>query len=109
VDDNPDGREMMAMFLTAQGFDTSVAGNGVEALSVARAILPHVIVLDMMMPVMDGWKFRARQQADPTLAGIAVVVLSALPPRMVRDVGAIAVLQKPFNPAELISVLRAHC
>jgi CheY-like chemotaxis protein len=68
-----------------------------------------VIVLDMMMPVMDGWKFRIHQQADPALARIAVIVLSALPPQMLRDTGAIAVLQKPLNPAELISVLRAHC
>jgi CheY-like chemotaxis protein len=100
---------MMAVWLTTEGFDTEVASNGQDALDKARATPPCVIVLDMMMPIMDGWKFRVHQQADPALARIAVIVLSALPPGMLRDTGAIAVLQKPFDHGELISILRAYC
>ena len=62
VDDDPDLREMMAMLLAEEGFDTEVASNGQDALDKARARPPRVIVLDMMMPVMDGWTFRAHQR-----------------------------------------------
>jgi DNA-binding response OmpR family regulator len=99
----------MAQLLAGAGFETDVASNGQEALDKALDNPPRVIVLDMMMPVMDGWAFRAHQRYCVTLAAIPVVILSAVPVARLRNVGAAAALQKPFHENELIAAIRAHC
>jgi two-component system chemotaxis response regulator CheY len=109
VDDDPDLGEMMAQLLRGEGFDTEVAINGQDALDKAHANPPQVILLDMMMPVMDGWTFLAHQRKDAALAIIPVIVLSAVPPARLANVGAAATLQKPFDLNELLATLRAHC
>jgi CheY-like chemotaxis protein len=109
VDDDPDLCEMMAQLLTGEGFDTDVASNGQDALDKAHANRPHVIVLDMAMPVMDGWAFRAHQRHDVTLSAIPVVVVSAVQPSRLRNVGAAAALQKPVRDDDLIAAIRANC
>jgi DNA-binding response OmpR family regulator len=109
VDDDADLCEMMAQLLTREGFDADVATNGQEALDKAHANPPRVIVLDMTMPIMDGWTFRALQRDDASLAAIPVIVLSALPLARLREVGAAAAFQKPFHKDELIAAIRAHC
>jgi CheY-like chemotaxis protein len=109
VDDDPDLRDMMERLLTGEGFDTDVASNGQDALDRAHANPPRVIVLDMTMPVMDGWAFCAHQRHDAALAGIPVVVVSAVPQAWLRNVGAAAALQKPVQKDELVAAIRAHC
>ena len=109
VDDDPVLREFMAQVLMAEGFDTDLARNGRDALDKARDNPPRVIVLDMMMPVMDGWTFRAHQRDCVTIAAIPVVVLSGVPLARVRDLGAAATLRKPVDTDELISAIRALC
>ncbi len=107
VEDDADLRQMMAQMLTLEGFDTSTARDGQDALDHLRASrsLPDIILLDMMMPRMDGWQFYREQQADPALRGIRVVVLSAAP-RDRLDVGAAEVIGKPFNYDVLLAALR---
>ena len=109
VDDDPDLRELMALMLTGEGFDTDIASNGQDALDKAHDNPPRVIVLDMMMPVMDGWTFRAHQKYCVTLAAVPVVILSGVPLARLRNVGAAATLQKPFDNDELIAAVRALC
>ena len=109
VEDDPDLRGLMAQLLTNAGFDTDVAINGQDALDHALDNPPSVIVLDMMMPVMDGWAFRAHQRYCVTLAAIPVVILSAVPLARLRNVGAAATLQKPFHENELVAAVRAQC
>jgi DNA-binding response OmpR family regulator len=109
VDDDPDFREMMAVLLAGEGFDTTLASNGQDGLDKAHAHPPRVIVLDMAMPVMDGWAFRAHQRYCVALAAIPIIILSAVPPARLRKVGAAAALQKPFHTDELIAAIRAHC
>src|SRR5690349_16999267 len=78
IDDDEDLREALADILDEHGYQVVHAGNGQKALELLRAGLrPGLMLLDLMMPVMDGAQFRAEQRADPALRGIPVVVLSA--------------------------------
>jgi CheY-like chemotaxis protein len=101
VDDDPDLCEMMAHLLTGEGFATEVASNGQDALDKAHANPPQVILLDMMMPVMDGWTFLAHQRNDAALAVIPVIVLSA------GASGAVGGRPCSRHPAEAVRPQRA--
>jgi CheY-like chemotaxis protein len=110
VEDDADLSEMMAELLTIEGFEARTAANGREALDyLHRADKPDLILLDLMMPEMDGWEFRRRQQADPTLASLPVIVLSALDPSRAADVSAEAVLKKPLDFDRLLELVRHYC
>src|SRR5262245_345750 len=78
VEDNLDIRDALAAVLSTEGYEVDEAGNGQEALAQLQSgPLPDIILLDLMMPVMDGWSFRKRQLQDARLAPIPVVVMSA--------------------------------
>jgi CheY-like chemotaxis protein len=78
VEDDPDLAQLVAEVLESAGYRTAIAGNGVEALNQLRmSTHPDLILLDMMMPVMDGWKFREEQCKEPALASIPVVTVTA--------------------------------
>jgi CheY-like chemotaxis protein len=110
VEDDADLRAMMAQMLTMEGFAPMLATNGQDALDVLRTgPLPHVILLDLMMPVMDGWQFSEQQRRDPALARIPVIVMTAAPEQRLSGVNATAVFQKPVDFAGLLSAVRAHC
>ena len=102
VDDDPDIREVLFSALEDEGFEVVPAANGAEALAVIRTFQPDVILLDLMMPVMDGWQFaselRAREQEIP------LVLLSAARDLGVhaRQLAAADVISKPFDLAELL-------
>ena len=88
VEDDEDLREMMAQLLALEGFKAETAANGREALAyLALGDRPDVILLDLMMPVMDGWEFRRQQVTDPALAAVPVVVLSAVEPARAEALG----------------------
>lgn len=109
VDDDFDVRETLADVLTEAGYTVSVAGHGAEALSALRAArdLPNLILLDLVMPVMDGWQFRAEQQRDAALARIPVVTFSARDESRVVD--AAERLRKPVALATLLDVAARLC
>ena len=90
-----------------------VVDDGMEALERLRSekTPPAVILLDMMMPVMDGWAFRDEQQRDPQLAEIPVVVFSAQGnvKEMASEVSASAYLKKPVMLKELLAILGKFC
>jgi CheY-like chemotaxis protein len=111
VEDDPDLREMMAQMLSLEGFETATAANGQEALEYLHATPnPEVILLDLMMPIMDGWEFRRKQQADPALADVPVIVLSALDqPRAAQVADAAAFLKKPLDFDRLLDLVRGYC
>ncbi len=89
VDDDPDIRELLFTALEDEGFEVVPAGNGQEALTIIQSFRPDVIILDLMMPVMDGWQFanelRARDEEIP------LVLLSAAD-----------IIENPFDLAELL-------
>src|SRR5213082_3933027 len=76
VDDYPDAREMYAEYLEFSGFDIVQAGNGVEAIERALDSHPDVILMDLSLPVMDGWEATRRLKADERTENIPVVALT---------------------------------
>jgi len=110
VEDDTDLREMMAQLLSLEGFQAHTVANGREALEyMQNGDFPEVILLDLMMPVMDGWEFRRRQQRDPEMATVPVVVLSALDPARAGDLDANAFLKKPLDFDRLLELVRQYC
>ena len=78
VEDEDEIRELLAEMLAERGFVVSTAKNGEEGLRLLRSngTLPHLVLLDLTMPIMDGWQMRAAMLADPKLAAIPVVIIS---------------------------------
>jgi CheY-like chemotaxis protein len=112
VEDNSSVREAMADLLEDEGYVTVSASNGREALEYMRHVeRPAVVLLDLMMPVMDGWRFREEQQGDPRLAAIPVVIVTADRDAQTREttIRANAWLWKPFKIDRLLSVIRDCC
>jgi DNA-binding response OmpR family regulator len=99
VDDDPMLRDILVTALKDEGYAVRTARNGREALAVLEAWRPNLILLDLMMPDMDGWSFRARQLTLDGHAEIPVIVLSAGPNlRFGVDVlRATAIIPKPFD------------
>jgi len=114
VDDERDIRDAAVMLFRSDAYTTVGAENGQEALGLLRsgAIHPRLIILDLRMPVMDGFAFRAAQLSDPALAPIPVVVLSAdgrRVPEAVERMHAAAAVEKPVDGDELLRVVDAVC
>jgi CheY-like chemotaxis protein len=104
VEDDVYLRELMETMLHGEGFAPITAPNGAEAMTLLRAGAPaKVILLDLMMPVMDGWTFRRVQQADPHFAAIPVVVTTAVEDPRTRHLQAAAVFTKPLDFAGLMA------
>ena len=101
VDDDDDIRENLVELLAGEGYEVAAAGDGRAALAEAGRARPDVILLHLMMPVMSGWQFREAQLGDPALAGVPVVVLSA----MAGDLEVEASLPKPFLVEDLLRLL----
>ena len=107
VDDDPVILKLLTVNFELEGYDVLTATQGAEALDVARERRPDVVVSDIMMPVMSGIDLVVAMQADPDLATIPVVLLSAKAQaadvRAGIDAGAADYVTKPFEPLDLIS------
>ena len=110
VEDYPDTREMYDEYLRACGFDVLVGTNGIDALKLALEADPDVIVMDLSLPVMDGWEASRRLKADPRTAGIPVIALSghalAGVSEGAKKAGCNAFLTKPCDPQDLVAEIR---
>lgn len=110
VDDEPDMREMMAHQLRSSGFAVEEAGTGAEALRRARASQPSAILLDLMLPEMDGFEVFKALRRDPVTENIPVLVVSARTSELDRvlafELGADDYVSKPFSPRELVLRIR---
>jgi CheY-like chemotaxis protein len=110
VDDDAEVRELLRVALTGDGYYVSGVGNGRDALHHLRSHADTcIIVLDLMLPVMDGVQFRAAQLRDRSLAWIPIVLMSAVDDdgrRRARELGARRFIRKPINLDEVRSALR---
>lgn len=112
VEDDEDLRASIVALLDDEGYVARGASQGREALSMLAELPPPcVILLDLMMPQMTGDEFRRRQLADPRIAGVPVIVLSAMhdAATTARELRAIASVGKPLRLDELLVLVRDHC
>jgi CheY-like chemotaxis protein len=112
VEDEPDIREVMVAILESEGYVTRAATHGAEALAHLRSgLTPCLILLDLMMPVMDGWTFCQERDKDPSLAAIPVIIVSAVARKDPKNSSLRAVdhLPKPLDVGSLLSVVQRYC
>jgi CheY-like chemotaxis protein len=102
VEDDHLIRQVIAEALEEEGFEVVEAANGKEALEALARVRPSLILLDLMMPVMNGWEFRRAQLENPQIADIPVVVLSALKEHQVE---ATRSFTKPFDLEDLLDTV----
>jgi CheY-like chemotaxis protein len=109
VDDEFGLAEVLAVTLSDLGYEAYTAANGVQGLTVMAEHPPDLVLLDYMMPLLDGPGVLAAMKADPRLAGVPVVMMSAMPEATVkaRCSGYAAFLRKPFPFDQLLAVLKA--
>jgi CheY-like chemotaxis protein len=101
---------MMAQLLTLEGFQAAAVANGREALDYLEdSSAPDIILLDLMMPIMDGWEFRRRQRQNPDLSSVPVIVLSALDQSRTGGLDPVAFLKKPLDFDRLLQLVRSYC
>jgi len=110
VDDYPDAREMYTEYLQFSGFDVVEAENGMEALQRAIDAAPDIILMDLSLPVMDGWEATRRLKADKRTASIPVVALTGHALAGISEgakrAGCDAFVTKPCLPEDLVKEIR---
>lgn len=112
VDDHADIRETLAEILEGAGYSVATAANGVEALAFLRENpLPGLILLDLMMPVMDGREFRHRMLEDPTYAEIPIAIISGADTNEQKgySLEAVGYFVKPVAMDPLLQMVERHC
>jgi CheY-like chemotaxis protein len=110
VDDDDDIRETLAGLLEDEGYAVAAFPSGHEALNaLRRGVAPQVILLDLMMPVMDGTEFRRAQLADPALAAIPVILITAAGLERVSREDFSEVLRKPLKIDRVLELVADYC
>ena len=111
VEDDEDIQTDVAELLRDEGYDVVVAHHGADALRILRAgLVPSLILLDLMMPIMDGWQFRTEQLQDPVLARIPVVLFSGAGDvhKYAVDMNVAGYVSKPIKLEHLFRTVAAH-
>lgn len=110
VDDSEVLRKIVSFNLTREGYSVDEAKDGKEALEKLQQIKPDLVILDIMMPYVDGFEVLRRMRKDPELANIPVIMLTAKggedDPKTALELGANGFLTKPFSPIKLLEEVR---
>lgn len=107
VEDDEDIRSVVGDLLRDEGYSVALAEHGRAAVTLLeRGLKPSVILLDLMMPLMNGWEFYEHHQSTPALACLPLIVLTASDHRKLGDA---RVLKKPVDLAELLAAVRSAC
>jgi CheY-like chemotaxis protein len=109
VDDDRGAMEALSDILEYEGYHVQRAQNGLQALEHLQQTrpCPRLIILDLLMPVMDGWEFRMRQKEDPELAEVPVLVVTAI--GATAGIDAVDVLHKPVDIDALLRAVARYC
>ena len=109
IEDDADIREVLSLLLSMEGFDVSVAEDGLIGLEYLRsaATLPDLVLLDLVMPFMDGYEFRREQKRDPRLSRIPVIIMTANQLPEDQTLGAAGFLRKPVALDQVVVSIRA--
>lgn len=111
VDDEPHILKLVSFSLKSGGFEVIEAADGLSAIEMARAEQPDLILMDVMMPVLDGFEACRRIKADPATEGIPVVMLTAktqvAEQKLGLECGALDYICKPFTPKDLVAQVQA--
>ena len=109
VDDSPSIRETISFILEMEGYDVRSAVNGAEGLALIRDVRPKAVLLDAMMPEMDGFEVCRQVRQDPELSDLVVIMLTAMGQKVdeerAREAGVDHFLTKPFDHEEALSLL----
>ena len=112
VDDDPAILQLVALNLELEGYDVLRATSGPEALEIARDRAPQMIVLDVMMPGMDGYAVCEALRESEATGGVPVLMLSARTSasdqQRALDAGAVGYVTRPFDPSDLIAIIERH-
>ena len=110
IEANVDAREAIGAFLEGEGYHVVGAASGREALDeLRRSVIFCVVLLDLGMPVMDGWEFRAEQLQEPAMASIPVVIVSLDGLLEQRQTAPVAIYPKPVAWGHLLETVQQHC
>jgi CheY-like chemotaxis protein len=110
IEDNKSISDALSWALEYEGYKVITATNGKEALSILQDDpLPNLIFLDLMMPILDGFEFRKRQQEDPRLSQIPTVIISAKNADAITPSSGELFLAKPFDLNKFYMILRKYC
>ena len=109
IDDNNHDRKFLHRYLSGEGYNVVMAVNGKQGLQLAKEIVPDMIMLDVMMPEMDGWETLVALKNDPFLVNIPVVMSSIIEDRhLAQTLGAIDYLAKPVDKMRLLNTVDKH-
>jgi DNA-binding response OmpR family regulator len=111
IEDDASVQQLLAAYLQLEGFQVTTADNGIEGLKRMKQSRPCLILLDLMMPIMDGEQFRAAQLREPGLADVPDICISAIYDARQRAerMQAAGLIKKPFDIEEVLSAVRARC
>jgi len=112
VEDQEDNRQIIRDMVSALDYELAEAENGVEALAAIAKQKPDLILMDIQMPVMDGYEATRRIKADPATNGIPVIAVTSFAltgdEQKVRDAGCDDYVAKPYSPRQLLAKIRQY-
>ena len=108
VDDDPAIREAVRDVLVGEGMEVDTAADGLEALAKARERRPRLVLLDMRMPRMDGWRFAQALRESGLQVPVVVMTAAADARRWAAEIGAVGLIEKPFAMSELIGAVERY-
>ena len=112
IEDNEDNRRIMRDLLTSRGFEVIEALDGEKGVAAAQAHVPDLILMDIQLPIFDGYETTRRIKADPALESIPVIAVTSYAlsgdETKARKAGCDDYVSKPFSPRDLLAKVRAH-
>jgi two-component system cell cycle response regulator DivK len=112
VEDQPDGRQIIRDMLASTDYEITEAENGEEALAAIAKQRPDLILMDIQLPIMDGYTATSQIKADPALRSIPIIAVTsyalAVEEKKAREAGCDDYVTKPFSPRQLLSKIRQY-